>query len=390
MSSTAHVRHNEEPITARSNVALDWLFNAAAPLWSSRGWHDKGMFAERLSLAGEPDAAPRRIFVQARHVYSFCHIGRLGWTGPWQEKANATVNYLLANGRRDDGFFIHSFTADGLIHDARADLYNQAFMMFCMGHAGQLLARPELFAVAEEIAQNLEKNWRKRGGGFYEGEMVDQAIRLQNPHMHLLEAFIALFQATGDERWKARADEIVALCVQKFISPESGALTEYFDDDFRPLAGDQGRLVEPGHCCEWAWLFESMGGQADPTSERLVSFARTHGIDAQRGVMVNEVLLSGVIKNATARLWPQTERLKAALSRARRINRKAELAEAVDAFDGLSLYLDTPTPGTWRDKLHADGSWQAEPAPGSSLYHITCSFVELVHTQRQLAIAAEA
>ena len=34
-------------------------------------------------------------------------------------------------------------------------------------------------------------------------------------------------------------------------------------------------------------------------------------------------------------------------------------------------------PGLWRDKLHGDGTWEPELAPGSSLYHISCAIAEL-------------
>ena len=45
---------------------------------------------------------------------------------------------------------------------------------------------------------------------------------------------------------------------------------------------------------------------------------------------------------------------------------------------GLVQYFDTPARGAWRDKLKADGGWVDEPAPGSSLYHITCAMAELI------------
>jgi mannose/cellobiose epimerase-like protein (N-acyl-D-glucosamine 2-epimerase family) len=101
----------EETINLLSQQAKDWLFEAAAPLWSTQGWDDKGLFAERLSFEGNQDDTSRRVFVQARHIYSFTQIGRLGWQGPWRERSNAALDYLLANGRREDGLFIHRFNS---------------------------------------------------------------------------------------------------------------------------------------------------------------------------------------------------------------------------------------------------------------------------------------
>lgn len=83
---------------------------------------------------------------------------------------------------------------------------------------------------------------------------------------------------------------------------------------------------------------------------------------------------------SSARLWPQTERLKIALARLRRLDTAEEAEEARRAFRGLQLYFDMPVPGTWRDVLNADGSFVLQPAPGSSLYHITCALAELLDT----------
>jgi len=54
--------------------------------------------------------------------------------------------------------------------------------------------------------------------------------------------------------------------------------------------------------------------------------------------------------------------------------RRAYLADAVAAAKALSLYLDTPVRGLWRDKLLGDGVWVDEPAPASSFYHIIDAF----------------
>ena len=101
-------------------------------------------------------------------------------------------------------------------------------------------------------------------------------------------------------------------------------------------------------------------------SDRMARFARRHGLDHVRGVAINEVLVDGSIRNPAARLWPQTERLKAALARCRRTGEHEERMEAAAAYAGLVQYFETPARGAWRDKLRADGTWVEEPAPGSS------------------------
>ena len=65
------------------------------------------------------------------------------------------------------------------------------------------------------------------------------------------------------------------------------------------------------------------------------------------------------------------------MARYRRTRDPAERDEAIAAYRGLVKYFDVPQRGAWRDKLKPDGSWIDEPAPGSSLYHISCALIEL-------------
>ena len=63
----------------------------------------------------------------------------------------------------------------------------------------------------------------------------------------------------------------------------------------------------------------------------MARFARRHGLDHGHGVAINEVMIDGSIRNPAARLWPQTERLKAALARYRRTGEDEERAEVAAA-----------------------------------------------------------
>ncbi len=145
--------------------AREWLFEAAAHLWRAELDGETPLFPERLSLHGEKDVCPHRLFVQARHVFSYCELGRLGWKGPWREMVHANVDFLVERGRRADGFYIHRFDHKGEVFDGRADIYDQAFMLLALAHAGRALERPKLFAVAEELGDALDKAWRLPHGG---------------------------------------------------------------------------------------------------------------------------------------------------------------------------------------------------------------------------------
>jgi N-acylglucosamine 2-epimerase (GlcNAc 2-epimerase)/Glycosyl transferase 4-like len=163
-------------------------------------------------------------------------------------------------------------------------------------------------------------------------------------------------------------------------------LRENFAADWSPAPGLAGRLCEPGHHYEWAFLLDrwaGLTGRVRPAAvARLIAFADTYGVDAQRGVAVGAVLSDGAPHDPVARLWAQAERIRA-YAIDRRPGDEARLAAAVR---GLRRFLATPTPGTWYDQLGGDDRFLSEPARATSLYHIIGAVAEL----EKLQLAASA
>jgi mannose/cellobiose epimerase-like protein (N-acyl-D-glucosamine 2-epimerase family) len=159
-------------------------------------------------------------------------------------------------------------------------------------------------------------------------------------------------------------------------------LIEYFDADWKPLAS--GNCVEPGHLFEWAWLlrrFEAVSGvQTHDIYLPFYNLAEQHGICPRRGVAMNSLTLALEPLDTEARLWPQTERLKANTILAQHAASASERALYVErshaAARAMARYFDDRREGQWYDKMRTDSSFVNEPAPASSLYHIACAIRE--------------
>ena len=115
-------------------------------------------------------------------------------------------------------------------------------------------------------------------------------------------------------------------------------------------------------------------------ARKLFAVGVGHGVDGRRGVAVDAMDPDLVITSARARLWPQTERIKAAVILAQFAQTDAEQdrlkAEAHSAAAGLAKYLEHPVAGAWWDKMLPEGGFVDEPSPASSLYHIACAILD--------------
>jgi mannose/cellobiose epimerase-like protein (N-acyl-D-glucosamine 2-epimerase family) len=68
----------------------------------------------------------------------------------------------------------------------------------------------------------------------------------------------------------------------------------------------------------------------------LTAFADSRGLDAQRGVAINGILVDGALRDPVARLWAQAERIRAYIVNDRPDN------DVVGAIKGLQRFLATP------------------------------------------------
>jgi len=351
----------------------DWFAAAALPLWARLGVDPRtGGFREGLGLDGSPYDPFRRARVQARQVFVFASAARQGIAGPWLAVAQRGFEAYAARFERPDGLYVNRCDVAGEVSDARIRLYEQAFSLLALAalHAAQVEPAATR-ARAERLLAALGGH-RHPAGGFRERD--DRPFQ-SNAHMHLLEAALAWEQAGGGAAWRALADEIAMLAIERFIDAKGGFLREFFDEAWRPAAGDDGRWVEPGHQFEWAWLLQRWWRmRAEPG---ILEVARKlfanglKGVDPLRKVAVNVLWDDLSVRDGSARLWPQTEYLKAALA-------LGEEAEALAAARGLARYLDVPLRGAWRDRMRPDGGFEQEPAPASSLYHIAMAVFELM------------
>jgi len=367
-------------IDQQHDQLCSWLCDAAYPLWSTAGVDPAGGFHERLAQNGKPLLEPRRARVNPRQAYCFAMAPSLGWRGDSARLVQHGLDYFVKRYQRPDGLFRMLVAADGSPLEDRALLYDQAFALLAFNVAAASgESRAERERQAHELLALVMKLLKRTGQGFETG--IPASVPLQsNPHMHFFEAALSGCEVCSDSTlWKDLGNEIAELALSRFIDSETGALREFFDENWNPAQGTPGRIVEPGHQFEWAWLLLRWGGMKDTRARaaalKLIEVGETHGV--RNGLAINSLLDDFSVHDAGARLWPQTERLKAAAIAARLTGEAKYIAMAVAAADGLLRYLDSPTPGLWYDRIDAQGNLVDEPAPASTFYHLVAAIAEI-------------
>jgi mannose/cellobiose epimerase-like protein (N-acyl-D-glucosamine 2-epimerase family) len=354
-----------------------WLLDDALPIWWERGADPQGGCFDRLNLDGTVAPVPKRLRVQARQAYVYALAAGLGWSGPAKRASRNALTQVMTH-KCDDGLF-RTRPDEPAPLDGMGVLYDQAFVLLALaadhaafGERGQQRHADALMGAMAPLAHAL--------GGYAEAPGLAEPL-FANPNMHLFECFQAWTRVADDDGWREHAADLAGLAVTRLIDPATGAIGERFAANWRPSASPAERLVWPGHLYEWGFLLLDRPGasaQERAAALRLIEIAETKGVDPARGVAIFALDERLDPLDRSARLWAQTERLRAC-ARAAALTDDGSLWDAtLQAIGALEAFLDAPTRGLWRDRMRPDGAFVDEPAPASSLYHIAGAIAELV------------
>jgi histidinol-phosphate phosphatase family protein len=363
--------------------AMAWLSQWALPIWATVGYEPSTcLFHERLTLDGRPLAQlPRRLMVQCRQMYVMAHASLIGiYDGrPLLQQNFARVvdwyrDVALA------GRWVFSVYSDGKVADQRCDSYSLAFLLLALAWLYRVRPDKQLLGLVDEIYEVLDGPLAADSGGVLDGlPRPDQFLR-QNPNMHLMEAYLALYEATFRTQDLDRAVATGNLFLSKVFDWTRMALPEVHDDNWRAA---ECSWFEPGHHFEWLWLLRRLARVAplavDSGAKALLSRAQTEGVDAE-GFVIDRVDMSGGLKTATRRCWSTCEYVKACAAEAE-LSRCSEWeTNAASALRALRMgFLASAKPGLWIDRIDERGKPISTDVPASTLFHV---FLALSETNR--------
>ncbi len=377
--------------------AKKWLSEQACPLWLDQGLDlVQGGFYENLSLQGKPLPSSRRVMVQARQVFSAHAAMSLGCISDDLGRAAIQhgLDFILKYYSLRSGAFLHAVDENLQPLNKPSDLYGQAFVLFALAHAYEVLGDEAYKIRALALLDYLARERRLPEGGYSEYGEGSKPLLEANPHMHLFEALLYWAEIDRDVTWRSHADELLHLCLDRLIDPVTGALAEHFENNWIPQRQGERFIFEPGHHYEWAWLLgryqKIMGPATTPVQlvacrNRLYDLAESHGINVEKGAAFDEMWSDMTPRKRTARFWPQTERIKAALQMGLEKPGDSRFAQAADqAMQTLFLFLDVPHQGLWYDTWLESGEFTTLPAKASSFYHIIGAMADYIRLRESL------
>ena len=275
------------------------------------------------------DASHRHLVSSTRFVFNYAMAHREFRDSAHLDAMAHGIRYLR-DAHRDAGSGGYAWTLrDGKPEDRTNHCYGLAFVLLAYASAYKA-DMGEASAWMDEVWDLLEARFWDAEAGLYRDEAspdwVFSAYRGQNANMHMCEAMLAAYEATGAARYLDRAYTLADHMTRRQAKKAGGLVWEHYDlhwepdwdynrDDPKHLFRPWG--FQPGHQTEWAKLLLILERHRPeawllPTARQLFDTALLRAWDAEHGGICYGFAPDGSICDGDKYFWVQAESLAAA------------------------------------------------------------------------------
>jgi len=301
---------------------LGVLAERTADWWLRHGVDEQhGGFHGTLARDGSP-TAPREkgLIQQSRHLWAMSTWhGRRAPTAKVQAAAESCYAFILDHLRdANDGEFFFMAGPAGGVADRMKKLYAEAFAIYGLSAYSSEFGVAEARQHALDCFASIDGRAHDPAHGGYDQtddplSWIDGAAHGTNTHIHLMEAFTALYELTREPVVRDRLSELVDVTVHRLLQP-SDYVALAFDADWTPVGSS---LVSYGHDIETVWLLMDAArvlGRAEESAvrdaaRRMGAHASERGYDTSVGGYYNEGVPGGKVTDSEKIWWVQFEAL---------------------------------------------------------------------------------
>lgn len=274
------------------------------------------------------DPQPGDLVGQTRGIYVMATGHTLTGDPAYLQQVKLGTDFLLEHFHdpRHGGWF-EAVAPDGKLKNGNKRLYSQAFAIFALAHAYRATQDKRYLDAALQTWEKIRLHYADGRGGFRAGMNRDftqtKLDNSQNPIMHLFEALLALYQASGSREAIEGAEIIAKFVAYRLLEglPDGTArIPELYDEQWRPLPGVLGGHIDIGHQFEWAFLFSTAADAGlNPiytgVAERLLNFALAKGMVGGEQGVITSITPEGKTNHFRG-YWQQAEALRAVMHHA--------------------------------------------------------------------------
>lgn len=362
------------------------------PYWMKYGVEKNGHgFHGAVDLDGNPVlSANKSCVLNARILWTFSAAAMPEGNSGYAEMADRAWRVVTGDFEdREFGGYYMELSPDNQVASDLKHTYVQAFVLyaFCKYYEFRrqepvLQKIRELFELLEEKAKDpvnigYRESFTRDWEVYSENRMADHnEPKSMNSHLHVLEAWAALYKVWKEPRVRSGLKEMLNLFLDKIIRRD-GHLGIFFDDSLNEVDASRG-ICSFGHEIEGSWLLweaaQILGdpeiiGKLRPIVVKMVNNCERVALDKDGGLFLESTRFGSHVKT-NKHWWQQAETLVGFMN-------AFELTGDVKYWESVKLswhFIDTclidHQRGEWYTKLNRLGvPYRIEPADDPSPYY---------------------
>lgn len=401
-----------ERLTALGAAAERELREDILPFWAERTVdREKGGFYGLITNDLQIDTtAPKGSVLNTRILWTFSAAFR-SWPEPlYRELADRAYAYLLEHfWDKEHSGLVWMVDSQGAFLVDRKQTYGQAFGVYAFAEYFRATGSKESLEHAIRLFESIEAHAFEppqgdERGGYVEALARDwsplEDMRLspidlnvpysQNTHLHLLEAYAALFRAWPEPALRERLQALWEILAFRIRDEKTNRLILFQDRDWKPLSD----AISHGHDIEASWL---LGEAADALGDEAIS-ERTKAIGL---AMADDVLAEGydrahggvcdAIDHHSPVLgkewWPQAEAVVGFLNAFELSGRDDFLEAALTSWRFIEEFVIDRRYGEWYYRVSPEGRPEldlAKVSPWKCPYHNSRAALEIIERTNRL------
>lgn len=318
------------------------------PFWMERSIDNiyKGYLTSFDENGNPGDSSGKYIVTQSRMLWGFSHLS-LFVEDKWKVKMElaARQGYEFIRDHFWDeeyGGFYWKVNRDGSVADPSKLTYGEGFAIYALSeyalrfqdeealrYAEKTFDLLQLYAADTEYGgyyENIEKDWQISEGGAWAGDRKSLDI-----HMHLMEAFTTLYEASGKEIHRRKLTECMKLILEHMVNLEKGYGYNQFDLKFQKIPAinimrtwnaerETNDVIEVptdttsyGHNVELSWLmdyaYRILGEGTHSVLKKLLDHSLLYGYDYKYGGVYRDGIADQEVLVTDKEWWQNFEAL---------------------------------------------------------------------------------
>lgn len=353
--------------------------------------NQNGGFYGAVDLDSNPVlTANKSCVLNTRILWTFSAAAKMNGNNDYKkiaERALEVVTKQFAD--KENGGFFMELAPDNSIANSIKHTYVQAFALYSLCKYYELDPKTEVMDLIQAIFKLLEEKTRDKENKGYieaftrdwhpieENRMADNdEPKSMNTHLHILEAYAALYSVWKDTSVKSRLTGLLTIFLDKIIRKD-GHLGIFFDENFNEVEASKG-ICSFGHDIEASWLLweaaEILGNQNILKKMKSLSILMANavecvGLDKDGGLFLESYRFGSHVRT-NKHWWLQAETLVGFMNAFQLTGDKKYWETVKLSWNFVDQHIIDHERGEWFTKVNRLGvPFLEEPASDPSPYY---------------------